>query len=103
MIKMFILELMLVVLMGMVCVGDDSLVIGRRGPSHLVLCCFRLREIPGWVCRVFTVENTIESSLLLTSASTSRCIATTALLRRVVVTTRGVVSGMLLICDIMHL
>jgi hypothetical protein len=38
----FVLELMLVVLIGMVGVGDDSLVVGWQGPDHLVLCCFSL-------------------------------------------------------------
>jgi hypothetical protein len=82
---MFILELMLVVLMGMVGVGDDSLAFGRRGPGHLVLCCFSSTTVPSRVCRVFVVEKTKESSLLLTpasaSASASGCIITASLVQ----------------------
>ena len=104
-IKMFILELMLVVLMWMVGMGDDSLVVSRWGSSHSALSCFSLGVVPGRVCKVFTMEKTIESSLLLTPTSTSAfgCIAVVPLLWRVVVMTWGVFSCLLLICDIMYL
>jgi hypothetical protein len=52
------------------------------------------------------MEETIESSPLLRSlapTSASSYITTAALLRRVVITTRGVISCLLLICDIMYL
>jgi hypothetical protein len=48
------------------------------------------------------VEKTIESSLLLASASASGCITSTALVRRVIMTTSGVPS-LLLICNVVHL
>jgi hypothetical protein len=86
--------------------GDDRC--GRRlsgcqsvVPSHLILCCVSFGADPGWVCRVFAVEKTIESSLPLASASASGCIIVATLLRRVIVTTSG--DSNLLICDVVHL
>jgi hypothetical protein len=65
--EMFIMELVLVVLMGMVGVGDNSLVVSRLVSGHSIFCGFGFRAIPGWVCRVFAMEKTIESSLLRAS------------------------------------
>ena len=44
---MFIVELVLVVLMGMVGVGDNSLVVTRLVSGHLILCGFDFKAIPG--------------------------------------------------------
>jgi hypothetical protein len=92
--EIFIVELVLVVLMGMVGVGDDSLVVSQWVSSHFILCCLSFGAIPSWVCRVFVVEKIIESSLLLASASASAssCISVAALLRRVIVTMSSVPS-----------
>jgi hypothetical protein len=51
------------------------------------------------------MEKTIESSRLLrasTSASTPSRVATATLLRGIVLTTRGVLSWLMLVCDVMH-
>ena len=61
---MFIVELVLVVLLGMVGVGDNSLPVSQLVSGHLILCGFSFRAVHGWVCQVFTMEKTIEPSLL---------------------------------------
>jgi hypothetical protein len=103
-IEMFIVELVLVVQMGMVGVGDNSLVVSRLVSGHSIFCCLGFRAIPGWMCRVFAMEKTIESSLLrtLASAPASSRVSVVALLRRVIMTTSDVL-GLLLICDVVHL
>jgi hypothetical protein len=58
---MFIVELVLVVLLGMVGVGDNSLVVSRLVFGHAILCGFGFRAVPGWVRRVFPIEMTVET------------------------------------------
>jgi hypothetical protein len=41
-IVVFVLKLMLVVLLGLIGVSDDSLVVSWHDPSHSVFCCFSL-------------------------------------------------------------
>jgi hypothetical protein len=102
--EVFIVELVLVVLMGMVGVGDNSLVVSQLVSGHSIFCCFGFRAIPGWVCRVFTMEKAIESSLLRASSSApaSDCVTVATLLQRVIVMTSGVPS-LLLIGNVVHL
>jgi hypothetical protein len=47
---MFIVELVLVVLLRMVGVGDNSLVVSQLVSSHSILCGFGFRAVPDWVC-----------------------------------------------------
>jgi hypothetical protein len=47
---MFIMELVLVILMGMVGAGDNSLAVSRMVSGNLIFCCLGFRTIPGWVC-----------------------------------------------------
>jgi hypothetical protein len=61
---MLIAELVLVVLLGMVGVGDNSLVVSRLVSGHSILCGFGFRAVPGGMCRVFAMEKAIEPSLL---------------------------------------
>jgi hypothetical protein len=49
-IVVFILKLMLVVLMRLVGVRDNSLLVSWHGPGHSILCCFSLWVVPGRVC-----------------------------------------------------
>jgi hypothetical protein len=100
---LLVVELVLVVLMRMVGVGD-SLVVSRLVSSHSAPCCLSFGTILGWVRRVFALEKKIESSLMRPSASTpaSSCITVVALLWRVMVMTSSVPS-LLLICDVVHL
>ena len=41
--------LMLVVLLRLIGMSDESLVVCRAGPSHSVLCCLGLGAVPSWV------------------------------------------------------
>jgi hypothetical protein len=47
---------LLVVLLGVIGVHDDSVVIGWQGSSHSVLGGLGLRAVPGGVCAVFAVK-----------------------------------------------
>jgi hypothetical protein len=100
---MFIVELVLVILLGMVGVGDNSLVVSQLIPGHSVLGGLGFRAIPSGMCRVFAMEKEVEPSLLWDSASASASgVSTAALLHGVFVTTSGV-SSLLLISDDVHL
>jgi hypothetical protein len=101
---MFIVELVLVVLLGMIGVGDNSLVVSWLVFGHSILCGFGFKAVPRWVCLVFTMEKTVEPSLLRASASApaSGCITVVALLRRVFMTTSSIPS-LLLIGNVVHL
>jgi hypothetical protein len=102
-IVMFIVELVLVILLGMVGVGDNSLVVSRLISGHSVLGDLGFRAIPSGTCRVFAMEKTVEPSLLWDSASAfASGVSVAALLRWVLVATSGV-SSMLLISDDVHL
>jgi hypothetical protein len=61
---LLIAELVLVVLLGMVGVGDNSLVVSRLVSSHSVLCGLDFRVVPSGMCRVFAMEKAIEPPLL---------------------------------------
>ena len=61
---MLIMELVLIVLLWMVGVGDNSLVVSWLVSGHYVLCTFGFRAVPGGMCRVFAMEKAIEPSLL---------------------------------------
>jgi hypothetical protein len=100
---MFIMELVLVILLGMVGVGENSLVVSRLISGHPIFGGLGFRAIPGGMCRVFTMEKTVEPSLLWDSpfASTSGVAATT-LLRGLLMATSGV-SSLLLINNGVHL
>jgi hypothetical protein len=39
---------MLVVLLGLISMRDDSLVVYWGDPNHLVFCCFGLGAVSGW-------------------------------------------------------
>jgi hypothetical protein len=100
---MLIVELVLVILLGMVGVGDSSLVFSRLVSGHSVLCGFGFRAVLGGMCQVFAIEKAIEPSLLWASASTpASSVSAEALLRRVFMMT-SCVSSLLLIGDVVHL
>jgi hypothetical protein len=64
---MLVVELVLVVLLGVIGVGHNSLVVSQLVPGHSVLCGLGFRAVPSGMCRVFTMEKVIEPSLLRTS------------------------------------
>jgi hypothetical protein len=100
---MFIVELVLLILLGMVGMGVNSLVVGQLISGHSILGGLGFRAIPGGMCPVFAMENTVEHSLLWDSTSTSASsVAVVALLRGVLMATSGI-SSLLLISDGVHL
>jgi hypothetical protein len=98
---MLVVELVLVVLLGVIGVGDNSLVVSGLVSGHSVLCGLGFRAVPGGMCRVFAMEKAIEPSLLWASASASG-VSAVALLRGVFMMTSGVTS-LPLIGDVVHL
>jgi hypothetical protein len=48
-----------------ICVHDNSLVVGWLCPRHPILGGLCFRAIPCWVCAVFTVKQTVKSARLL--------------------------------------
>jgi hypothetical protein len=100
---LFIVELALVILLGVVGVGDNWLVVSRLISGHPIFGGHGFRAIPGGMCRVFTMEKTVKPSLLRDSAfASTSSVATAALLHGVLVATSGV-SSLLLIGDGVHL
>ena len=93
---------LLVVLLGVIGVCDDSLVVGWLGSSHSVLGGLGLRAVPGGLCAVFTVKHAVKSSRLLDSASTSSSCVVVTVLRGVLLTVNRVSGGML-VGDGVHL
>jgi hypothetical protein len=61
----------------LICVCDNSRVVGGLCPRHLVPGGLRFRAIPRWVRAVFAVKQTIKYARLLrpSSAPTTRAIA----------------------------
>jgi hypothetical protein len=57
-------QLVLVILLGMVGVGDNSLVVSWLISGHPIFGGLGFRAIPSGMCRVFTMEKTLEPSLL---------------------------------------
>ena len=100
---MFIVELVLVILLEMVGVGDNSLVVRRLISSHPIFGGLGFKAIPGGMCRVFAMEKTIEHSLLRDSASASTSGVSASVLLRVVLVVMIGVSSLLLISDGVHL
>jgi hypothetical protein len=94
---------LLVLLLGVIGVRDDSLVVIWLGSSHSVLGGIGLRTVPGGVCAVFTVKQVRKSSRLLGSASASSSCAVAAVLLRGVLLTAKCVSGGMLVGDGVHL
>jgi hypothetical protein len=68
---MFIVEMVLLILLGMVGVGDNSLVVSRLISGHPIFGGLGFRGIPGGMCRGFAMEKIVEPSLLRDSASAS--------------------------------
>jgi hypothetical protein len=67
----FIVELLLVVLLGMVSMCDNLLVVSWLISGHSIFGGLGFRAIPGGVCAVFAMKEEIEPSRLRSSASAS--------------------------------
>ena len=87
---------LLVVLLGVVGVRDDSLVVGWLGSSHSVLGGLGLRTIPCWMRTVLVVKQVVESSRLLGPSSAPSSCVVAATLRGVILTACGLSSWVLI-------
>ena len=100
---MLIVELVLVIFLWVVGVGDNSLVVSRLISGHPIFGGLGFRAIPGGMCRVFAMEKIVKPSLLRDSAiASASSVAVAALLRGVLMATSSV-SSLLLIGDGVHL
>jgi hypothetical protein len=87
---------LLVVLLGMIGVRDDSLVVRWLGSSHSVLSGLGLWTIPYGMCAVLAVKQAVKPSRPLgSSPAPSSCVVVTAL-RGVFLAASSVSSGMLI-------
>jgi hypothetical protein len=72
---------LLVVLLGVLSMCDNSLVVGWLIPGHSVFGGFGFRSIPSGVCAIFTMKEAVKSSRLLDPASaSSSCVVAAFLL-----------------------
>jgi hypothetical protein len=104
--ELFIVELSLVVLLGVVGLCNNSLVINLLISGHPVFGSLGFRAVPGGVHGVFAVKKSIKPSWLRDSAFASASasasgVAAVALLCGVLLATSGV-SSLLLIGDGVH-
>ena len=86
----------------MICVRDNSLVVGWLCSRHPVPGGLRFRAVPRWVRAVFAMKQAVKSARLLrlSSAPTTRAIVVA--LGGVILTARGLTSGVL-VGNVMHL
>jgi hypothetical protein len=86
----------------LICVGDNSWVVGGLCSGDPVPGGLCFRAVPCWVRAVFAVKQAVKSTRLLrpSSAPTTRAIA--AALGGIILTARGL-SGGVLVGNIMHL
>jgi hypothetical protein len=77
----------------LICVRDNSLVVGWLCPRHPVPGGLCFRAIPCWVCAVFAMKHAVISTRLLRPSPATRAIA--AALGGIVLTASGFVGGVL--------
>jgi hypothetical protein len=86
----------------LICVGDNSWVVGWLRPRHPVPGGLCFRAVPRWVSAVFAVKQAVKSTQLLrpSSAPTTGAIATA--LGGIILMARGLTGGVL-VGNVMHL
>jgi hypothetical protein len=99
----FVVELILVVLLGMVSMRDNSLVVGWLISGHFVFGGLGFEAIPGGVCAVFTMKEAVEPSRLRSPASATAFGVGAATLLCGVLQSTSYVSGGVLVGDGVHL
>jgi hypothetical protein len=86
----------------LICVHDNSWVVGWLRPRHPVPGGLRFRAVPRWVRAVFAMKQTVKSARLLRPSSASTTSAIAAALGGIILTARGLTSGVL-VGNVMHL
>jgi hypothetical protein len=88
--------------MMLICVRDNSWVVGWLCPRHPVPGGLRFRAVPRWVRAVFAVKQEVESAWLLRPSSALTTSAIAAALGGIILTVRGLAGGVL-VGNVMHL
>jgi hypothetical protein len=86
----------------LICVRDNSWVVGWLRPRHPVPRGLRFRVVPCWVRTVFAVKQTVKSARLLRPSSAPTTSSIAATLGGIILAARGLTSGVL-VGDVMHL
>jgi hypothetical protein len=86
----------------LICVRDNSRVVGWFGPCHPVSGGLRLWAVSGRVGAVFAVEQAVKSARLLRTSPASTTSSVPAALGEILLATRGLASGVL-VGDVVHL
>jgi hypothetical protein len=77
----------------LICVRDNSWVVGWLRPRHPISGGLRLRAVPCWVCAFFVVEQAVKSMRLLRPSSASTTGSSAATLGGIILAARGLTSG----------
>jgi hypothetical protein len=86
----------------LICVRNNSWVVGGLCPRHPVPGGLRFWAIPGWVRAVFTVKQAVISARLLRLSPAPTTCAIAAALGGIILTARGFADGVL-VGNVMHL
>jgi hypothetical protein len=86
----------------MICVRDNSWVVGWLRPRHPVSGGLRFRAVPCWVRTVFAVKQAVESARLLRSSKAPTTSSIAAALGVIILAARGLTSGVL-VGNVMYL
>ena len=86
----------------LICVRDNSWVVGWLRPRHPVPGGLRFRAVPRWVRTVFTVKQAVKSARLLRPSPAPTTSAIAAALGGIILKARGLTSGVL-VGNVMHM
>jgi hypothetical protein len=86
----------------LICVRDNSWVVGWLRPRHPVPGGLRFRAVPRWVRAVFAVKQVVKSVRLLRLSPAPTTSAIVVALGGIILTARGLAGGVL-VGNVMHL
>jgi hypothetical protein len=86
----------------LICGRDNSWVVDWVRPRHPVPGGLRFRVVPRWVRAVFAIKQAVKSARLLRPSSAPTTSAIAAALGGIILTARGLTSGVL-VGNVMHL
>jgi hypothetical protein len=86
----------------LICVSDNSWVVGWLRPRHPVSGGLRFPAVPCWVRAVFAVEQAVKSARLLRPSSTPTTSSVAAALGGIILVAGGLTSGVL-VGDVVYL
>jgi hypothetical protein len=86
----------------LICVRDNSWVVGWLCPRHPVSGGLRFRAVPCWMRAVFAMEQAVKSARLLRPSSAPTTSSVVAALGGIILAARGLTSGVL-VGDVVYL